>query len=158
MHACVVVLFNFKNTRLQFLGHTFLGGCIGSVHISWAESSIVLNWCAGWLVGQPICLPGLTIWPSRKEEIELQCSLIVLSSLSWKVGQQSASDTYLYSLENFCLLDVTHSAKYRCCFCTVHCTVPYHRVLAIAICTEAHIQPICFKTLPLYSPRVHCTA
>ena len=77
-------------------------GCIGSAHISWAETSIVLNWCAS---GRAICLPGLTIWPSRKEEIELQCSLIVLKQFVLE-GHQFASGTYLYSQEDFCPRDV----------------------------------------------------
>ena len=102
MYYVVVVLFNSKNTRIQFLWHRFLAGCIGSAHISWAETSIVLNWCAS---GRAICLPGLTIWPSRKGEIELQCSLIVLKQFVLE-GHQFASGTYLYSQEDFSPLDV----------------------------------------------------
>ena len=127
------------------------------------------------LVGQTICLPGLTIWPSRRKGVEVQCSASHQGTLVSNLRMFFSEGQYMYNVYctgqegqlikrvHICIVGTTpaHLRWHTVPFYTQYhsdsdCnwwTGPCHTVAAAPLVSQYHLKHTANKVSP-----IHCTS
>ena len=92
------------------------------------------------LVGQTICLPGLTIWPSRRKGVEVQCSASHQETLVSNLRMFFSGGQYMYNV--YCTGQEGQLIK-RVHICIVGTTPAHLRWHTVPFYTQYHSDSDC---------------